>query len=93
MLSIARQHKLYAALSDFLGIIGYWADDFRAFEVRVISYGLARLQPATWLSATLVEPFYFRKDNFELYDISVIRLWAESQAVHGRSRACDPSII
>ncbi|KAI0284674.1 permease for cytosine/purines, uracil, thiamine, allantoin-domain-containing protein [Russula aff. rugulosa BPL654] len=49
VLSIAGQHKLYAALSNFLGIIGYWA--------------------AAWLSATLIEHFYFRKGNFALYDI------------------------
>ena len=28
VLSIVGQHKLYATLSDFLGIIGYWAGDF-----------------------------------------------------------------
>ena len=37
VLSIAGQHKLYAAFSDFLGIIGYWTGDFQAFAVRVTS--------------------------------------------------------
>ena len=27
------------------------------------------MSPATWLSATLIEHFYFRKGNFALYDI------------------------
>lgn len=27
------QHKFYATLSNFLGIIGYWTGDFRAFTV------------------------------------------------------------
>ena len=29
MLSVMGQHKFYAALSNFLGIIGYWTGDFR----------------------------------------------------------------
>jgi hypothetical protein len=33
MLSIMGQHKFYAALSNFLGIIGYWTGDFRASAV------------------------------------------------------------
>jgi hypothetical protein len=33
VLAIVGQHKFYATLSDFLGIIGYWAGDFRAFAM------------------------------------------------------------
>jgi hypothetical protein len=33
VLAIAGQHKFYGTLSDFLGIIGYWAGDFRDFAV------------------------------------------------------------
>jgi hypothetical protein len=33
MLSIMGQHKFYATLSNFLGIIGYWTGDFRAFAI------------------------------------------------------------
>ena len=33
MLSIVGQHKLYATLSNFLGIIGYWAGDFPSLAV------------------------------------------------------------
>ncbi|KAF8500278.1 NCS cytosine-purine permease [Russula emetica] len=49
VLSIVGQHKFYATLSDFLGIMGYWAGCF--------------------ISALCVEHLYFRKGNFELYDI------------------------
>jgi hypothetical protein len=31
VLSIVGQHKFYATLSDFLGIIGYWAGNLRGF--------------------------------------------------------------
>jgi len=48
-LSIVGQHKFYATLSNFLGIMGYWAGCF--------------------VSALCVEHLYFRKGNFELYDI------------------------
>ena len=33
ILSIVGQHKFYATLSNFLGIIGYWAGEFQAFAV------------------------------------------------------------
>lgn len=32
-LSIVGQNKFYATLSDFLGIMGYWAGNFRDFAV------------------------------------------------------------
>jgi hypothetical protein len=33
MLSVAGQHKFSTNLPDFLGIIGYWAGESRAFAV------------------------------------------------------------
>ncbi len=33
MLSIMGQHKFYATLSNFLGIIGYWTGGYRPFAV------------------------------------------------------------
>ncbi len=32
VLSIVGQHKFYATLSDFLGIIGYWAGDSEIYQ-------------------------------------------------------------
>jgi len=38
ILSIVGQHKFYATLSDFLGIMGYWAGNyFRYFRSYTVS--------------------------------------------------------
>jgi purine-cytosine permease-like protein len=66
VLSIVGQHKFYTALSNFLGIIGYWAGNSRPFAV--IDQGLIT-SLGTWASAVCVEHLYFRKGNFARYDI------------------------
>ena len=60
------QHKFYTTLTDFLGIIGYWAGDFRPFAPSI--NGLLT-SAGTWASAVIVEHLYFRKGNFAHYDI------------------------
>ncbi|KAI0289623.1 hypothetical protein BC826DRAFT_970819 [Russula brevipes] len=57
-LAVVAQHKFYVTLSNFLGIIGYWA--------------VSRLMTSTsgaWVAAVVVEHLYFRKGDFALYDI------------------------
>jgi purine-cytosine permease-like protein len=66
-LSIVGQHKFYATLSDFLGIMGYWAGNFRDFAV--INRSLTGMTAGCFVSALCVEHLYFRKGNFALYDI------------------------
>ena len=68
VLAIVGQHKFNATLSNFLGIIGYYAGNFRASRT---SYnGLTSgASIGTWVSAVCVEHLYFRKGNFAHYEI------------------------
>ena len=76
MLSIVGQHKFNATLSNFLGIIGYWAGDFDFCSFVVVSRRSAELttgaSPGAWVSVICVEHLYFRRGNFALYNI---RYW------------------
>jgi purine-cytosine permease-like protein len=69
VLSIVGQHKFYATLSNFLGIIGYWAGDFPSFSQSPISGLTTGTSPGAWVSVICVEHLYFRKGKFALYDI------------------------
>ena len=66
MLSIVGQHKFYTTLSNFLGIIGYWAGDSKFFVV--IDQRINNVS-GTWVSAICVEHLYFRKGDFASYDV------------------------
>jgi purine-cytosine permease-like protein len=61
------QHKFYVTLSNFLGIIGYWAGNSLE-PSRSWTSGLIA-PPGTWVSAVCVEHLYFRKGNFAHYDL------------------------
>ncbi len=67
-LSILGQHKLYATLSNFLGIVGYWAGDLHTLSL-FISTLTTGTSLGAWLSAICVEHLYFRRGDFALYDL------------------------
>jgi purine-cytosine permease-like protein len=69
VLSIVGQHKFYATLSNFLGIMGYWAGNFRNFAVINRDLSLIDMTTGCFVTALCVEHLYFRKGNFALYDI------------------------
>ena len=71
MLAITGQHKFYAALSNFLGIIGYWAGDFQArfCNHRSADLLMTGTTPGAFVSVICIEHLYFRKGKFALYDI------------------------
>ncbi|SRR6266403_942374 len=66
-LSIVGQHKFYATLSNFLGIIGYWAGEI--FGYRSTDLSMADMTLGALVSAVCVEHLYFRKGKFTRYDI------------------------
>jgi purine-cytosine permease-like protein len=67
VLSIVGQHKFYVTLSDFLGIVGYWAGNFPSYQS--IDISLIGIPTGCFVSALCVEHLYFRKGNFALYDV------------------------
>ena len=73
LLAIVGQHKLYGALSNFLGIVGYWAGNSPDCDSAWASLTTGmRIPSGAWASAVCVEHLYFRKGDFNNYDL---RYW------------------
>src|SRR5579863_6915891 len=73
-LAIVGQHKFYVALSNFLGIIGFWTGNLHDCDLssgpssRLITCAF----PGSFVAAVSVEHLYFRKGDFARYDL---RYW------------------
>ena len=68
MLSVAGQHKFSTNLPDFLGIIGYWAGESRAFAA-IEQRTDQSMPPGPYVTVFLVEHLLFRKRRFARYDV------------------------
>ena len=70
VLSIVGQHKFYATLSNFLGIIGYWAGEIPSFSShRSTDLFMSIMIIGALVSVVCVEHLYFRRGSFARYDL------------------------
>lgn len=71
MLAIVGQHKIYVTLSNFLGIIGFWAGDLHDCGPTQVSRSrlTTGASSGAFVAAVCVEHLYFRKGDFARYDL------------------------
>ena len=70
VLSIIGQHKFYATLSNFLGIIGYRAGEIsKGFQSSATDLLMSVMNLGALVSIVCVEHLYFRNGSFARYDL------------------------
>jgi purine-cytosine permease-like protein len=67
VLAIMGKHKLYATLTDFLAITGYWTGD--SHDCDSAAGHEYNVSLGSWVSVVVVEHLYFRQGDFTRYDL------------------------
>jgi purine-cytosine permease-like protein len=92
VLAIVGQHKFYVALSDFLGLIGFWTGDLHKFDPAGAWNNrlTTRIFPGAFVAALCMEHLYFRKGDFQRYDL---RYWNEPSQLPLGTAAVGASLL